>query len=183
MSRSKRPDVDVPEARREALAVRKVGGETLVYDLLRHRAHCLEEVVAAVWRHSDGERAVAEIARRAAADAGRPVGADEVAVALVRLQRAHLLESGFVARMPSRREWLKKAAGLSGLAIVSIAAPTPVEAATCIPLATCEGPAGASASGCTTNVCCPGPGVNAGARCCRQGSGPCQCRVQGACSN
>jgi hypothetical protein len=183
MSRSKRPDVDVPEARREALALRKVGGETLVYDLLRHRAHCLEEVVAAVWRHSDGEREVAEIARRAAADTGRPVGTDEVAVALVRLQRARLLEGGFVARLPSRREWLKKAAGLSGLAIVSIAAPTPVEAATCIPVSTCEGPSGASAGGCTTNPCCPGPGVPNGARCCRQGPGACQCRGSGGCNN
>lgn len=183
MSTSRRPDADVPAPRREALAVRKMGDETLVYDLLRHRAHCLEEVVAAVWRHCDGKRSVADIARQVGEEIGRPVGADEVSVALVRLQRARLLDGAFVARMPSRREWLKKAAGLSGLAIVSIAAPTPVEAATCLPLGTCERPGGPTPTGCTTNLCCPGPGVAANSRCCKQGAGACQCRDHGACGN
>jgi len=172
-----------PIARRDDLAVRVVDGETLVYDLQRHRAHCLEAVVAAVWRHCDGRSSPAEIARRVAEETGVALPAGAVPVALHRLHRARLLEGAPAPPEAGRREWLKRAAGLAGLAVVSIAAPTPVDAATCVPLGTCEQPGGPGGGDCTTNFCCPGPGVPASGRCCRQGPGACQCRNTGACDH
>ena len=46
------------------LVVREVGSETIVYDPRTHRAHCLGETAAAVWRECDGGRSASEIAER-----------------------------------------------------------------------------------------------------------------------
>jgi hypothetical protein len=129
-----------PEKRREGLVVTELQDEVLVYDLDRHRAHCLNPPAAAVFRRCDGRATVREIARRLHAD--EPVAASEAAVrlALERLDEAHLLEVslGDTKSAPalSRRELIRRAAVLSGLllpAITSVMAPTPAEAAaTCV---------------------------------------------------
>ncbi len=38
-----------PRSRTEGLVVRQAGEELLVYDLERHRAHCLNRAAAIVW--------------------------------------------------------------------------------------------------------------------------------------
>jgi len=129
-------------ARRSDLVVEEVGGETLVYDLERHRAHCLSATAAWVWRHCDGKSTAAELARRLSRKTGREVGEDVVGVALHRLARARLLDGAAPAAegrtLASRRELLRKAALIGGLSVLSIAAPSAGQAATCITRAACE---------------------------------------------
>jgi hypothetical protein len=173
-------EVARPRRRREGLVVESLPEETLVYDLERHKAHCLAEVAAAVWDASDGRRTVAAVAARAAEKTGRPVTEEAAWLALRRLGRARLLEAPVAGPragpFTSRRDWLKKAAMLGGLSVASITAPTAAEAATCIGRTACEA---------MVNVTCPGSpccttGPNpapAGSTCVKQGGGNrCTCR-------
>jgi hypothetical protein len=132
-----------PLARRDDVVVRDLDGETLVYDLDSHDAHCLNEAAAAVWRRCDGQTTPAEIA----ADLGYD---DEVVwLALEELWKLSLLGGeampGPVPTL-SRRRLLKTA-------LVAI----PVAATIAVPPAaqavTCGGPGDPCA---TTSECCPG---------------------------
>src|SRR5881296_287170 len=86
-----------PRQRRDGLVVQKLPEETLVYDLERHKAHCLEAVAAAVWEACDGRRTVEQIAARAAKRIGRPVPEEAAWLALRRLGRARLMEAPVAA--------------------------------------------------------------------------------------
>jgi hypothetical protein len=129
-----------PERRRDGLVVTPLEGEVLVYDLERHRAHCLNETAARVFERCDGKTTVRELAR-ALPPAGRgPAGESVVWLALERLDKANLLEApvepaGRAVRL-SRRELIRKAAVASALllpVVTSVMAPTPAEAAaTCV---------------------------------------------------
>lgn len=142
MSRPVKDGTRRPRQRRDGLVVQELPEETLVYDLERHEAHCLEAVAATVWEACDGRRTVEEIAARAAKRLGRRVPEEAAWLALRRLGRAHLLEAPVAlpaARAgTSRREWLKTAAALGGLSVLSITAPTAAQAATCITTTACE---------------------------------------------
>jgi len=46
----------LPQARSEDLVIQDIGDEVLVYDLTRHKAHCLNRTAALVWRKCDGTR-------------------------------------------------------------------------------------------------------------------------------
>ena len=52
----------MPRARQDELIVEELQDETLVYDLERHKARCLNPAAALVWRHCDGQTSVAEVA-------------------------------------------------------------------------------------------------------------------------
>ena len=39
----------LPKARQEQLTVRELPDETVVYDLARHKAHCLNPTAALIW--------------------------------------------------------------------------------------------------------------------------------------
>jgi Coenzyme PQQ synthesis protein D (PqqD) len=75
----------MPKAKTERLIVREIDGETLVYDISRYGATCLNEFAARVWRECDGKTSVAAIAAA--------LGEDERAVwlALHQLTKAQLL--------------------------------------------------------------------------------------------
>lgn len=140
-------------ARRSGLVVRKLGDETVVYDVERHRAHSLSPLIARIWRACDGRRSLDEIAEAAArGEAGEPEP-DAVALALLRLNRAHLLEGRSVASVTlgPRREALRRLAGLSALALVTIATPTPLHAASCTPAGICTA---LPSKSCTGLPCC-----------------------------
>lgn len=129
-----------PEKRREGLVVKELPDEVLVYDLERHRAHCLNPAAAVVFKSCDGKRTVGELARILRREVGAPANEAWVRLALDRLGKAHLLEERVRAqhdgRGVSRREILKKAGvGLAAALpiVTSIVAPTPVQAAaTCV---------------------------------------------------
>jgi coenzyme PQQ synthesis protein D (PqqD) len=169
-----------PRQRRDGLVVERLSEETLVYDLERHKAHCLGAVAAAVWEACDGERSMTEIAARAAQRTGEAVPPDAVWLSLRRLSRARLLETPVA--MPaaragtSRREWLKTAAALGGLSVLSITAPTAAQAATCVTRTACEADTNPVCSG--SPCCSTGPNpAPPGTTCVKQGGGQgCRCR-------
>jgi hypothetical protein len=68
----------MPHARTDQLVVSEVDDEVLVYDLARHKAHCLNRTTALVWRHCDGQTPVAALAARLQRELGAPVEAEVV---------------------------------------------------------------------------------------------------------
>lgn len=166
-----------PRARRARLIVRQLPEETLVYDLDRSRAHCLGPIAASVWRHCDGHSSAGRIAVDVRKKTGVDVGEAGVWVAVDRLAEARLLEQSLPEGGRSRREWLKQAAMVAGLTVVSITAPLSVEAATC--QANCASTPNTPAGNCGAIPCCP----PATGRCCAQSAGSfCACRTQPGCT-
>ena len=141
-----------PIARTKELLIEEVEGETLVYDLERHKAHCLNEMAEFVWRLCDGENTVSDLVRLAEKEVGVSEGGDLVWLALDRLERARLLDEPpeavgegppeqHVEVKRSRRDVIKKL-GRLGIAlplVASIAVPSPASAATLITGADCWG--------------------------------------------
>jgi hypothetical protein len=125
-----------PEKRRVGLLLTQLEDELLVYDLERHRAHCLNRAAAVVFERCDGKTSVRGLAR-ALHEAGQgPAEEALVWLALERLDKAHLLQTPLrdarEASRLSRRELVRRAAVLAGLllpAVTSVVAPTPAEAA------------------------------------------------------
>ena len=160
----------MPRARQDELVVEELPDETLVYDLKRHKAHCLNRTSALVWQHCDGRTPVAEVA--ALLERQLKIPADEAVVwmALDRLGTAHLL--GQQVTLPaekarySRREvlrTLRRAAGISLLlpVVESIVAPRAAAQASCV--TSCVGIPNCTpcARGCNRFCCnnsCMGPG-------------------------
>lgn len=124
-----------PRARREGLIVREIGRETVVYDLTRHWAFCLNPAAAAVFRRCDGQTDEAALARPLGADLQGPANPRLVRLAVDRLGEAGLLEDGWRRpRAVSSRRAVARL-GLAALAlplVSSILVPTPAEAQTCI---------------------------------------------------
>src|SRR5690349_17456429 len=80
-------------ARQEELVVQEMPDEVLVYDLKRHKAHCLNKTAAFVWNHCDGQTTVTEMAGLLEKDTGAPVDEEVVLYALGKLGDADLLAS------------------------------------------------------------------------------------------
>src|SRR5437879_10417193 len=108
----------VPRARNEGLVVQELPDELLVYDLERHRSHCLNRTAALVWRHCDGKTTVTEIANLLQRELSVPADEEAVWLALDRLDRAHLLRERLTlpasAARTSRRALVRKLAMAGG---------------------------------------------------------------------
>jgi len=143
----------LPPARSGQLVVRELPEETLVYDLERHQAHCLNNTSAFVWKHCDGQMTVAEMTRLLSREFGAPVDDDVVWLALKQLRRFHLLEegSGAIGMMKvTRRDLVRKylPAALVLPVILSIPAPTAAQTSS---------KCGKAGDPCDdNNPCCPG---------------------------
>ncbi len=129
------------QTRTSALLVQDVDGETLVYDTRCDRVHCLPELAARIWRACDGTRDASALAEQLTTPediALRQVLVEEI---LGHLTQAKLLEGpGSVALDPARRRVLRHAgaAVLASAAVLSIVAPLPAQAGTCISTAACS---------------------------------------------
>lgn len=129
-----------PKPSRADLVVQHLPEEVLVYDLNRHKAHCLNGTAAFVWEHCDGKTSAAEIAALMEMEWSKPVDEDVVWLALKQLSRAELLQ-GHIApseegKRASRRAVLRKlgaAAAMTPL-VISIIAPA-ASAGASVPLA------------------------------------------------
>ena len=161
----------MPRARQDELVVEELPDETLVYDLKRHKARCLNRTAALVWRHCDGQTSVADVAALLEEQLATPTDEAVVWMALDRLGRAHLLSEPVTLPADraqySRREvlrTLRRVAGISLLlpVIESIVAPRAAAAATCV--TSCVGMPNCSPCsppGCNRRCCnnsCMGPG-------------------------
>ena len=154
MSKKVEEDGRRPRSRTEGLVVRQAGEELLVYDLERHRAHCLNRAAAIVWGECNGVRTIEEIAERVGKETNETVNAEWVTFALKQLEESDLLAArfGFGKNLKgiSRREMARRF-GWGAVAAVplvsSILAPTAQAAASC----------GTPSTPCTTSIqCCTG---------------------------
>jgi Coenzyme PQQ synthesis protein D (PqqD) len=143
-----------PCVRADGLVVQALADEVLVYDLERHKAHCLNHTAALVWKHCDGRTSVSEIARILEGEMKTPVPEDVIWLALQQLGKAHLLagesHTPETSKRMSRREVIRRLGWGAAVAlplVTSIVAPTAVEAASCL----------STGSACTTGAqCCSG---------------------------
>lgn len=160
-----------PHAREDRLLVEKLSDETLVYDLQSHKAHCLNQTAALVWRHCDGQTSVTELARIAEDGLGISVNEEMVWLALDRLERANLLREGMKrGNLPrySRRQLVRKLGRIAVAipVVMSIVSPTAAQAASLITEAQCAAdPATNVGKCCTTRKPCKNNGSCAGPNC------------------
>lgn len=125
-----------PRARKERLVVQELADETLVYDLDRDRAHCLNQTAGFVWRQCDGRATTREIAQALGKSTDSQVDEKVVWLAIDQLARHHLMMD--IPPTPkqfagmNRRE-VVRALGIAVAVpvVASIVAPTPAQAATC----------------------------------------------------
>jgi len=121
-----------PKARTDGLISEQLGGETIVFDGERQKAHSLNHSASIVWRHSNGERSVAELATVLGTELGIEPDESLVELALEELAGANLLEpppNGVTRRDAVRRLSFAGAAAVALPAVLSIIAPTPAMAA------------------------------------------------------
>ena len=163
-----------PHARRESLLVEELSDETLVYDLERHKAHCLNQTAAFVWRRCDGRTSVSELASLLEDELGMPGSEEVVWLALDRLERVHLLqrrgEHGTETPRYSRRQLVRRL-GQIGIAlpmIVSIVSPLAAAAVSCVTAAECKA---LSPPFCGGTPICNTPG-----KCCKRTGNKCKSR-------
>jgi len=158
-----------PKRRKRNLAVQSLGDEVLVYDLERHRAHCLNKTAALIWNRCDGETSISEIAASLKDELDLAPDPELVRYALGRLAKAHLLETAPAGSQYSRRDFmarLKKlglAASMALPVVSSIVSPTPAHALSCVSANMCG-----AAGNCTP--CYQGNPGQCGARMCCNGS-------------
>jgi hypothetical protein len=135
---------------------RDLGDELLVYDLDRHKAYCLNQVAMEVFRHCDGQTTIPDMALRIGNALGMPVDERAVQLGLVRLKKAHLLDSAVAQILHTSRREMLSTLGRSALVLVplvtAITVPTSAQAASgCVPYGgICTSPFD----------CCPGLNCN-----------------------
>jgi coenzyme PQQ synthesis protein D (PqqD) len=148
----------LPEARHEGIVTREADGELLIYDRSSDKAHCLNPLAGAIWKYCDGRTPVKEIAASLEKETNTQVDERVVWLGLEELRRSHLLEKptawpSMIAGISgmSRREAIRRiglGAAIALPIVISITAPTPVQAA-----ASC----GAKCKMCSTGTeCCSG---------------------------
>jgi hypothetical protein len=127
-----------PLARKDKLVVRELEGETLVYDLTRNKALCLNRMAAAVWKSSDGQKDAGQIADEMSVEFGATVQEKMVWAAIDQLGRDHLLE--YCIPVPAnqsvmtRRKQLKYMASAAAVPVVAaLTVPRASAAQSCIP--------------------------------------------------
>ena len=92
----------LPQARTDHLVVRELPEETLVYDLERNKAHCLNRTVALVWRLCDGTRSPAALCEVAKEKLRLQDAEALVHLALEQLGRRNLLAEASAPAAPGR---------------------------------------------------------------------------------
>ncbi len=136
----------LPKARTKEIVVQELKNDTLVYDLNTDKAHHLNETVATVWKHCDGETTAKEIAQGLAEQLSTKVGEDFVWLALDELQKANLLDAK-VAKSDftklSRRKVLFRYAPIAVAlpVVMSLVAPASAQMGSCAMIGEpCSGP-------------------------------------------
>jgi hypothetical protein len=138
--------------------------EVLLYDLRRHKAHCLNKTAALIWQHCDGQTTVTEMAKRVQREAGPAVDEDVIRYALGKLGEADLLAESpdpGATRGLSRRQMVKRLGGLALVpAVLSLVSPPAAQAQSVITT-----PQKAAVGQCFQNQPCEGS-------CCTGAGGP-----------
>lgn len=144
-----------PLARKDGLVVNELPEEIVIYDRESHKAHCLNQTAALIWKRCDGRTTPARIAASLQKELNAPISEDLVWYAIEQLEKDDLLVEKIIRSRPktgvSRRELIKRlglAAVVAVPLITTMVAPTAVEAAAsgcvqcgsvlCCPPATCQ---------------------------------------------
>jgi len=172
------PNPQLPLARVKDVVTQELPDEVLVYDLLTHKAHCLNHSAGLVWKHCDGETTVKDLAAIVARELGTAADEDVIWLALDELQKHNLLQERVVrtgrSQRLSRREAMKWALATAAAVplVTSIAAPAAAQAASCVAESQGCKPNGnneaglCTASGQCCSCCCqPDEGGPANAHC------------------
>lgn len=167
----------LPRARKDDLVTRQIPGELLVYDLKRHKAYCLNDIAAAVWKRSDGKHTVADLAAELQKDQKSPVDERIVWLALDQLEKYYLLQTKAAKPIGlptvSRRDLIRAgiATAIALPLVTMIAAPTAQAAGTPVTNATCTDRLQSDPGGCGANPCSDKPGNN----CVKFAANKCKC--------
>lgn len=131
-----------PKAKTDLL-VETLPGETLVYDLERHRAHCLNPQAAFLLQEANGSRTLEELAGLLSRHFSADASLEAVRIGLLRLKRARLLEWEEDPPAPgrknpahgSRRDAIRKMAtlGVALPAVMTVVSPLTAQATGLIP--------------------------------------------------
>jgi hypothetical protein len=151
----------MPQARRTGLIIQEVDGEVLIYDQNTNKAHCLNQTAAKVWKYCDGETSLAEACQALSCDLDTPVDEKLVWYAVDQFSKDNLLEKGieqpaFIIAGMNRRQMVRTlglAAVIAVPLVTSIVAPTPAQAATCMP----PGQPCGTAAQCCSGLCTGAP--------------------------
>ena len=166
----------LPKARKNDLVTRQIPGELLVYDLKRHKAYCLNDTAAAVWKGCDGKRTVSQLAFKLQQDQKSPVDEKIVWLALDQLEKSYLLQTKAIKPIGlpsiSRRSLIRAgiATAIALPLVTMIAAPTVVQAASAITDNDCKARHQNDPGGCGGNPCSDVPGT-----CQNTGGNSCKC--------
>ncbi len=145
----------LPRTRTDNLVIRELDDETLVYDMERDEAHCLNQTAALVWKHCDGKTTAREAVQSLQGTLGVSVDTDIVWLAVQQLRRFHLVEdTPKTSPGVSRRALVLKyaPAALALPVIMSITAPTPAVAGS--PCASVGQACGGSNPNCCAGLFC-----------------------------
>ena len=71
-----------PQSRVLDVVMKEMPNEVLLYDLARHKAHCLNQTAALIWKYCDGATSVAVITQRLAQSLHSPIKEEVVWLAL-----------------------------------------------------------------------------------------------------
>jgi len=131
----------MPQARRSGLIIQEIDSEILIYDQESNKAHCLNHTAAKVWKYCDGETTLADACNALSQDLETTVDEKLVWYAVDQFAKDGLLEKevgvpAFMIPGMSRRQMVRTlglAAVIAVPVVTSIVAPTPVQAATCLP--------------------------------------------------
>jgi len=108
-------------ARSEELVIQELPDEVLVYDLTRHKAHCLNKTSAFIWNHCDGRTSASEIATLMQKEWNTPVSEDAIWFALDRLGKADLLKERVV--LPHAQAGMSRRSAIRRLGLGALLVP------------------------------------------------------------
>ena len=147
----------LPVAWQAGLVVHEMMDEVLVYDRDRHKAHCLNQTAAMIWKRCDGKTTVADLISLLERETTSSISNEMVWLALDQLGKKNLLEERVAqpsgSGKLSRREVMRRVGITAAVAlplVTSIVAPTAAEAGTLC------GTTGSLCTGSGQGNCCEG---------------------------
>lgn len=149
----------LPKKREDKLVVEELSDETLVYDLISHKAHCLNELASVIWKHCDGKTSPRDLASAASRALATSTSRKVVTATLAQLEHANLLRATGAdrsARRITRRELAREmaAAGIAA-AVVTITSPHAAQAATGLICCDAGGPCPVGQNCVARPICAP----------------------------
>lgn len=121
---------NLPKSKDQNIVVQVLEDEVLIYNLANHKAYCLNETSAIVYRACDGETSFEELKRK------HRFSDEVIFFALDNLKKEGLIETAYDSPLKGmkRREVLKKIGLATAIAlpvIASVSMPTAIQAASC----------------------------------------------------